>query len=99
MKYISQTTHKAYTNILRLLFRQLCVHTFISQRLCVLCSFSSYPFENKLYQIKNIIRSGNKPLAQIAKILSELSQVEYFVINDGFKDKLPILKNPLESSK
>lgn len=34
-------------------------------------TFSSYPFENKLYSIKKMLRDGNKPLAQIAKRLHE----------------------------
>lgn len=33
--------------------------------------FSVYPFESKLYEIKNMMRNGNKPLAQIANRLSE----------------------------
>lgn len=36
-----------------------------------LTKFSAYPFESKLYEIKNMIRNGNNPLAQIAKRLSE----------------------------
>jgi hypothetical protein len=34
-------------------------------------SFTSYPFENKLYSIKKLLRQGHKPLAQVAKRLSE----------------------------
>lgn len=40
----------------------------------ILSRFTSYPFENKLYTIKNCIRSGHRPLAQIAKRLGELSE-------------------------
>lgn len=32
-----------------------------------LTSFNSYPFESRLYQIKNLLRNGNLPLAQVAK--------------------------------
>lgn len=34
-------------------------------------SFNAYPFENKLYVIKNLIRQGNKPLQQAARRLNE----------------------------
>lgn len=33
----------------------------------ILSSFSTYPFENKLYQIKRMLRHGLKPLTQVAK--------------------------------
>lgn len=33
--------------------------------------FNAYPFENKLYSIKKLIRQGKNPLAQIARRLSE----------------------------
>lgn len=42
----------------------------------ILQNISAYPFENELYKIKNLLRSGNKPLAQVAKRLSEKSSVE-----------------------
>lgn len=41
------------------------------ERFGPLPTFNAYPFENKLYSIKNMIRQGNKPLSQIAKRLSE----------------------------
>lgn len=34
-------------------------------------SFSAYPFENTLGKIKNLLRNGNRPLAQVAKRLME----------------------------
>ncbi|RVE41155.1 hypothetical protein evm_010229 [Chilo suppressalis] len=34
-------------------------------------TFSAYPFENKLYLIKKMLRGGKKPLPQVAKRLSE----------------------------
>ncbi|XP_055522641.1 uncharacterized protein LOC129716829 [Wyeomyia smithii] len=40
------------------------------KRFGILSRFSAYPFENKLFQIKNLIRSGRNPLSQIAKRLS-----------------------------
>lgn len=36
-----------------------------------LVNISSYPFENTLYKIKNLLRHGNRPLAQVAKRISE----------------------------
>ncbi|XP_055381857.1 uncharacterized protein LOC129612336 [Condylostylus longicornis] len=38
-------------------------------------SLSSYDFENFLGRIKNLLRSGNKPLEQIAKRLIEISRI------------------------
>lgn len=34
-------------------------------------TFNAYPFENHLYVIKNMLRHGSRPLAQVAKRLSE----------------------------
>ncbi|XP_063634858.1 uncharacterized protein LOC134805495, partial [Cydia splendana] len=34
-------------------------------------TFNAYPFENKLYFIKRMLRHGNRPLAQVAKRFSE----------------------------
>lgn len=42
----------------------------------ILQRISSYPFENLLFKIKNLLRSGHKPLAQVAKRLSEISAAE-----------------------
>lgn len=56
----------------------------------ILSQFSAYPFESKLYQIKNMVRSGNKPLSQVAKRMGELNQIENRTINTS-KNK-PILK-------
>lgn len=41
-----------------------------------LISFSAYPFENKLYSIKCLLRNGRFPLAQVARRLHELTSVE-----------------------
>lgn len=38
-----------------------------------LVSFSAYPFENYLYQIKQLVRGGRLPLSQIAKRITEIS--------------------------
>lgn len=37
--------------------------------------FSAYPFENKLGQIKHLLRTGNQPLAQVVNRLSEISNI------------------------
>lgn len=41
------------------------------ERFGPLQTFNAYPFENKLYVIKNMLRQGNKALSQVAKRLSE----------------------------
>ncbi|XP_047510862.1 uncharacterized protein LOC125053528 isoform X2 [Pieris napi] len=41
------------------------------ERFGPLPTFDAYPFENKLYLIKKMLRHGNKPLSQVAKRLSE----------------------------
>lgn len=41
-----------------------------------LSTFSSYPFESRLYQIKNLLRNGTAPLALVAKRISEIVQCE-----------------------
>lgn len=47
------------------------------RHLGILSSFAAYPFENKLYQIKRMLRKGNTPLVQIAKRFSEKDNVNY----------------------
>lgn len=44
------------------------------ERFGPLDTFDAYPFESKLYVIKNMIRSGNLPLSQIAKRLTEIQK-------------------------
>ena len=34
---------------------------------------NSFPFENYMQQLKKLVRSGNNPISQIAKWLSEVS--------------------------
>lgn len=77
------------------------------QRFGPLHTFSAYPFENKLYLLKRMLRHGNKPLAQIAKRLSEYSglemsksrenqqitYVEPFVTTNSRKLNIPHLKD------
>ena len=59
----------------------------------VLSSFSAYPFESRLYEIKNLLRNGHRPLSQVAKRLGEITQIDCDYIPT--KQKYPILKkNP-----
>lgn len=44
-------------------------------------SFSAYPFESKLGKIKNLLRNGNRPLAQVAKRMME--EMQCAGSNDG----------------
>lgn len=56
-------------------------------------SFNSYPFENRLYQIKNLLRNGNLPLSQIAKRMSEIIQSEISLLNNNlncYRSNFPI---------
>ncbi|RVE41714.1 hypothetical protein evm_013645 [Chilo suppressalis] len=59
----------------------------------VLQSFNAYPFENKLYGIKKMIRQGNKPLQQAARRLSERSDIEFENIGVNENRKPFIKKN------
>lgn len=42
----------------------------------ILSTFNAYPFENRLYCIKNLLRSGNLPLSQVAKRIQERLKME-----------------------
>lgn len=57
-----------------------------------LTKFSAYPFESKLYEIKNMLRSGNKPLAQIANRLIEIQKAQYDLQKVVKSDTNPQLK-------
>lgn len=46
------------------------------ERFGPLPSMSSYPFENHLFKIKNLLRSGRLPLPQVINRLTEMSFVE-----------------------
>ncbi|KAH9629842.1 hypothetical protein HF086_011492 [Spodoptera exigua] len=55
--------------------------------------FSTYPFENKLYTLKRMIRHGNKPLAQIARRLSEKDMTDLKgIIQNKMTKTYPFLK-------
>lgn len=69
------------------------------KRFGILTTFSTYPFESKLFAIKNIIRSGHRPLAQIAKRLGEMGKVEVQYINKDVHANFPILKKMTEKKQ
>lgn len=54
-----------------------------------LTNFSTYPFENALYQVKQLLRNGNQPLSQVAKRVAEFAS--YDAIKDKSKNKFPIV--------
>lgn len=56
-------------------------------------SFSGYPFENYLYRIKILLRTGNKPLQQVAKRVHEMSKIN-FVSKEP--QEFPFIKNKRE---
>lgn len=70
----------------------------------VLDKFSAFPFENMLQKIKNLLRKGDNPLAQVVKRISEINrhqQINNKVIIEGDKnfepkrqhDKGPLIYN------
>lgn len=66
------------------------------ERFGILSKFSAYPFENKLFQIKNLIRSGRKPLSQIAKRLSEMNKISKNIDLSNDKNHLsPVLRKEM----
>lgn len=56
-------------------------------------TFTAYPFENALGRLKRFVRSGNRPLAQVAKRLLEMAEV-----TDGNKIDFNTLGTPSTSS-
>lgn len=61
------------------------------RRFGVLHTISSYPFENQLFQIKNLVRSGRLPLNQIINRIAEKQRQE--LVNQT-NECYPILKYP-----
>lgn len=56
-----------------------------------LSSYNTYPFENYLQKIKKLLRTGNKPLPQVARRIFEINNMKR-AKNDN-DTKYPILKN------
>lgn len=64
------------------------------ERFGALSNFSTYPFENKLGHIKKLLRSGNKPLSQVANRIGELDNI----IKHSYAKKLyPFVKNEISA--
>lgn len=57
----------------------------------ILSSISTYPFETMLYQIKTLVRTGNKPLIQVAKRIMELTNISYNSTSTKFSP-IPVLE-------
>ncbi|KAF9806450.1 hypothetical protein SFRURICE_001245 [Spodoptera frugiperda] len=61
------------------------------QRFGPLPTFSAYPFENKLFSIKRMLRQGNNPLAQVAKRCSEVSKITKNRENQQLENREPFV--------
>lgn len=65
-------------------------------------TFNSYPFENKLYCIKRMLRAGNKPLSQIAKRLTESDWNVHSKLNNAKNEttnQYPVIKTNSKNRK
>lgn len=65
------------------------------QRFGPLPTLSSYPFENHLYKIKNMLRSGHLPLPQIINRITEMSQINSSQCHSD--EKYPNLKHTFKN--
>lgn len=54
--------------------------------------YNAYPFENKLFSIKKLIRQGNNPLSQVARRLSEKHLLEIENLNENLDKSYPQVK-------
>ena len=64
----------------------------------ILQSYNAYPFENKLYVIKNLIRQGSKPLEQVARRLNERFYLDMENIEQN-QTRYPVAKKCQNKSK
>lgn len=55
-----------------------------------LSTFNTYPFENCLQKIKKLLRTGNKPLPEVARRIFEINNLQR---PQNYNKKYPILKN------
>ncbi|XP_044744741.1 uncharacterized protein LOC123306687 [Coccinella septempunctata] len=65
-----------------------------------LSTFSAYPFENRLFQIKRLLRNGNNPLSQVAKRIVEIMQMDNNTSDNTPSsdiEKYPILQQLIQS--
>lgn len=66
------------------------------ERFGPLDTFDAYPFESRLYTLKRLIRSGNLPLAQVARRICEMQQNTFNQKAKTCKPKhRPLLKRKL----
>lgn len=65
------------------------------QRFGVLYSISAYPFENHLYQMKKMVRSGRLPLEQIINRIAERTEKRMQQQDSSVQVQFPLLKNQL----
>lgn len=63
-------------------------------------TISGYPFENELYQIKRMLRSGNRPLQQVANRLNEqmLDGANEFKFDRESK-QYPVLRHQIKNTE
>lgn len=61
-------------------------------RFGILSSISAYPFENSLFHIKRMLRTGKNPLAQIASRLTERLFITSFNYNETATPKGPAIR-------
>ena len=61
-----------------------------------LTDISAYPFENFLFSLKSLVRTGNRPLAQIAKRLTEMQSLK---IDHFFDLVTPYATNEISKKK
>lgn len=61
------------------------------KRFGILQSFNAYPFENKLYCIKRMVRHGNRTLSQIARRLIEKNNIELESYGDN-ENEIPFIR-------
>lgn len=57
----------------------------------ILQNFNAYPFENKLYSIKKMVRQGNKALQQVAKRINERALVDMDKLTNNIQN-YPMIK-------
>lgn len=70
------------------------------ERFGPLDTFSAYSFESKLFTIKRLIRSGNLPLSQVARRVSEMQQTvkKRDIKREKFLRKYHVANNDLPSN-
>lgn len=65
------------------------------ERFGPLDSFSAYPFESKLYKIKRMVRTGNLPLSQVSRRITEMQQNKTSAKNSCINRMKPVFRNEI----